>query len=178
MRASSMSNIAITGLSTTWLAITFFKWAWDSIHYVPLMWPYHLQWLREIRHMSSLKHTRKISLLSTFNTSSNRSMTYWTNPMLSTSSSMINIRCHTSSRWVTIFGYICRRSDSLGLTARFIRFNIGHTPSPMLWEITILTSAFPHSLACTQCSMWITFNHTFHHYSTHSTFQNNSHQQS
>jgi hypothetical protein len=69
--------------------------------------------------MSSLKLTRQITSLSTFNTSTNRSMTYWTKPMLSTSNDMINIGCHTSSRWATKFGYICRRSASLGPTASF-----------------------------------------------------------
>jgi hypothetical protein len=59
-------------------------------------------------------------------------MTSWIEPMLSTSNDMINIGCHTSSRWVTKFGYICRRSTSLGPTARFARFDMGHTPSPRL----------------------------------------------
>jgi hypothetical protein len=41
-----------------------------------------------------------------------------------------------------------------------------------------LSSAFHHSLVCTQYSMWTAFDHTFHHCWTHLTLQNNSHQQS
>jgi len=41
-RASPMFNIATTGISTARFATTFFRWAWDSNHYVPLMWPCHL----------------------------------------------------------------------------------------------------------------------------------------
>lgn len=126
--------------------------------------------------MSSPKSTRQIASLRTFNTSANRSMTYWKKPMLITSNNIINIECHTSSRWVIKFGYICRRRALLGTTARFTRFDMVHTPSPRLWEIMLLRSTFPHSLAYTQCSMWITFAHTFHHYWKHLTLQNNSHQ--
>jgi hypothetical protein len=70
--------------------------------------------------------------LSTFNTSASRSMIYWTEPMLSTSNAMINIGCHTSSRWATKFGYICRRSALLDPTASFTHSDMGHTPSPRL----------------------------------------------
>ena len=164
-----MSKITTTGLSTTRLTITLFRWAWGSSHYVPLMWPYHLQQLRQIQLMSSSKPIRKITSLITFNTYTNRSLTYWTKPMLSTSSDMINIECHTGSRWAINFSYICKRSTLLGPTTRFSHFDMGPTPSPRLWEIIILSSAFPHSLACTQCSMWIAFGHTFHHYWTHLT---------
>jgi len=40
--------------------------------------------------------------------------------------------CCTSSRWVTKFGYICRRSASLDPTARFSHPDMGHTTSPRL----------------------------------------------
>jgi hypothetical protein len=104
--------------------------------------------------MSSLKLTRLTTSLSTFNTSTSRSMTYWTKPMLSTSSGMINIGCHTSSRWATKFGYICRRSTLLGPHRKLHPlFDMGHTPSPRLWETIPLSSTFHHSLVCTQCSM-------------------------
>ena len=82
--------------------------------------------------MSSLKLTKRITSLSTFNTFANRFMKYWTEPMLSKSNDMINIECHTTSRWATMCGYICRRSASLDPTKSFARFDTGRTPSPRL----------------------------------------------
>ena len=115
-RASPMFSTATTRLFIARLETTLFRWAWDSSHYVPLMWPCHLQLLMQIRLMSSPKLTRLTASLSAFNTSASRSMTYWIEPMLSTSNVMINIECHKNSRWATKFGYICRRSTSLGCT--------------------------------------------------------------
>ena len=97
--------------------------------YVPLMWPYHLKLLMQIQLMSNLKPTGLTTSLSTFNTSTSRYMIYLIEPVLSTSSAMISIGRHTSSRWVTKFGYIYRRSASLDPTASFTLSNIGHTPS-------------------------------------------------
>jgi hypothetical protein len=71
--------------------------------------------------MSSLKLPRRTTSLSAFNIFTNRFMTYWIEPMLSTSGGMINIGCNTTSRWVTKCGYICRRSASLDPTASFTR---------------------------------------------------------
>jgi hypothetical protein len=65
-------------------------------------------------------------------TSANSFMTSWAEPMLSTSNDMINIGCHTTSKWATKCGCICKRNASLDPTASFIRFNMGHTPSPRL----------------------------------------------
>jgi len=62
--------------------------------------------------------------LRAFNTLANRFMTYWTDPMLSTSSDMISIECNTTSRWATKCGYIYRRSASLDPTASFARFDM------------------------------------------------------
>ena len=39
MRGSPMSNTDITRLSIAQLTTTLFRWAWDSSHYAPLMWP-------------------------------------------------------------------------------------------------------------------------------------------
>ena len=128
--------------------------------------------------MSSLNFPRRTDSLSTFSTFANRFMTYWTYPMLSTSSEMINIGCNTTSRWATKCGYICRRSTSLDLTASFTRSDMGHTPSPRLSGTMPSRSVFHHSLVCTQCSMWTAFDPTFHLYWTHQTWKNNSHQQS
>ena len=47
--------------------------------------------------------------------------------MLSTSIVMINIGCHTSSKWAKKFGYICRRSTSMGPTTSFAHSNMGLT---------------------------------------------------
>jgi hypothetical protein len=43
---------------------------------------------------------------------------------------------------------------------------MGRTPSPRLWVIMLLSSTFLLSLACTQCSMWISFDLISHHYWT------------
>ena len=59
-------------------------------------------------------------------------MTYWIEPMLSTSNNMINIECHTTSKWEKKCGYIYRRSASLDPTTRFARSDMGRTPSPRL----------------------------------------------
>lgn len=85
MKASLMSTTNTTYLSISQLAIVPFRWGWDSKHYVALMCPYHLQLLRQIRLMSSLKLTRLTTSLSTINTYSGRSTTYWIEKMLSTS---------------------------------------------------------------------------------------------
>jgi hypothetical protein len=87
---------------------------------------------QKIQLMSSLRQIRKTTSLSTFNTSANRFMTSWTEPMLSTSNDMINIGCHTTSKWATKCGYIFKRSASLDPTTSFVRFDMGHTPSPRL----------------------------------------------
>ena len=94
--------------------------------------PCHLWLLRLIRLMSSLNLTKKTPSSSAFNTSANRFMKYWTEPMLSTSNAMINIRCHTTSRWATKYGYICRRRASVDPTASFTCSDTSHTPSPRL----------------------------------------------
>ena len=173
-----MYNIAITKLSTTQLATNPFRWAWDSSHYVPLTQPCHLQLLRKIQLMSSLKMKRQTTTLSAFSTSTNRFMTYWTEPILSTSNTMINIGCHTTSRQATMYGYICKRSASLDPTTSFTRSDMGHTQPQRLQGTIPSSSVFHHSLVYTQYSMWIAFIPTFHLYQTPLTLQNNSHQQS
>ena len=171
-----MYKIVITGLSTVQSAIAPLRWAWDSSHYVPLTQPWHFQLLRSIRLMSHLKLTKKTTSLSTFRTSTNRLMTYWIEPMLSTSNNMINIRCQTTSRWAKKCGYICKRSASMDPTERFSYSDMGHTPSPRLQGTMPLSSVFHHSLVCTQYSMQTTFIHTSHLYWTPLTLRKNSHQ--
>ena len=159
-----MFSTATTGLSTAQLATTLFRWAWDSSHYVPSMWPCHSQLLTQILLMSNLKQRRQTTSLSISNIFASRSMTFWRNQMPSTSSDMINIVCHTSFKWATKSGCICKRNALLEPIGNSDHFDMVLTPLPRLWEIMHLSSAFPHSLACTQCSMWIAFDHTFHHY--------------
>ena len=108
-----MYNTFITELSIAQPSTYPFRWGWDSNHYVPLTYPCHLQLLKLIRLMSNLKLTKRTTSSNAFNTFANRFMTYLTKPMLSTSNDMINIGCHTTSRWVKRCGYICRRSASL-----------------------------------------------------------------
>ena len=96
---------------------------------------------------------RANSFIAAFNTSSNRSMIYWSEVMLSTSNAMINIGFHTSSRWATKFGYICRRSASLGPNASFAHSDIGHIPSVRMWGTMPSSLAFHHSLVFTECSL-------------------------
>lgn len=140
MKSSPMSNTTTTKLSIAQLAITLFRWDWDSNQYVPLMWPYHLQLLQQIQLMSALKFTE-------LNTYAIKSMTYWIEIILSTSIIMIIVGCQTSSRLATKFGYICR-SVSLGLIAIFACSDMGLTPSLRMKGKILLSSSFHHSLAC------------------------------
>jgi len=132
MKSSPTSNLGTTELSIAQVAMAPFRWGWDSSHYFSLMWSYHLQLLKQIHLMSIPKLTGLTASLSAFRTSTSRSMTYWTEPMLNTISVMIKIECHTSSKWATKFSYICRRSASLGPAAIFAHSDMGCTPSPRL----------------------------------------------
>jgi len=178
MKSFPVSNTTIIGLSTARLATTLSRWAWDSNHYVSLIWPYHLQLLTQIQLMSNRKPIRQTASLSTSNISASRSMTFWRNQMPSTSSNMINIGYHTSFGWATKSVCICRRNTLLEPIVNSDHSDMFLTPLLRLWATMHLSSAFPHSLACTQCSMWTTFDHTSHHCWTHMTLQNNSHLQS
>jgi hypothetical protein len=123
--------------------------------------------------MFSLRLTKTLDSLSGFNTSANRSMTFCRKPMLSTSSAMINTRCHISFRWETRSSYICRNNTLLGPIRSSSHFAMGLTLSPRLWVAMILSSTLHPSLACTQCSIWTSFDHIFHHYCTPQRSKNN-----
>jgi hypothetical protein len=110
--------------------------------------------------------TKPPGSLSGSNTSTNRFRIFYRSPMPSTSSTMINTGCHTSFRWETKFGCTCRKNALQGLIRSFIHSIMDLTPSPRLWVTIILSSTFPPSLACTQCSMWTSFGLIFHHYWT------------
>jgi hypothetical protein len=113
-----------------------------------------------------LKLTKPPGSLSGSITSSNRFMISYISPMTSTSSAMINIGCHISFRWATKFGCTCRKNALKDPIRSFAHSVMGHTPSPRLWGIIILSSTFLLSLACTQCSTWTSFDLISHHYWT------------
>jgi hypothetical protein len=97
-------------------------------------------------------------------TSTNKFRISYRSPMTSTKSAMINIGCHISFRWATKFGCICKKNALQGPIGSFSHSVMGHTPSPRPWGIMIFILAFLLSLACTQCSTWISFALISHHY--------------
>ena len=113
-----------------------------------------------------LKLTKPLGSLSGSSTSSNRFRISYKSLMTSTNNIMINIGCRTSFKWATKFGCTCRKNALQDPIGRFSHSIMGHTPSPRLWGIMILHSTFLLSLACTQCSTWISFTLIFHHYWT------------
>jgi hypothetical protein len=127
---------------------------------------YPLRTPRKICPMLQLKLTKPPGSLSGSNASANRFMIFYRSPMPSTSNAMINTGCHTSFRWETKFGCTCIKNALQGPIGSFVHSAMDLTPSPRLWETTLLSSTFPPSLACIECSMWISFNHIFHHYWT------------
>lgn len=149
-----MSNTNTTDLFTAQWAIAPLRQGLDFNHYILLMWPYHLHLLRKVRLMSNSKPTWLKISLSTFPTSTSRSMIYLTEPILSTSSTMINIRCHVSSTQAKRFCYICIRRASLDPIECFTCSDMGHTPSPRLQGTMPLSSSIHHSLVapCVQCT--------------------------
>jgi hypothetical protein len=168
-----MFNIVTTRLSIAPSAIAPFRWGWDSNPWVPLMLHKLLQPHRKNPPMFSLKRTKPPDLLSRFNTSTNMSMRFFRNPMLSTSSAMINTGYRTILRWETKSSYICRKSALQDPIESSAHFAMGLTLSPRLWVAMILNSTLHPSLACTQCSMWTSFGHIFHHYWTPQRMKNN-----
>jgi hypothetical protein len=116
--------------------------------------------------MFNMRPTKPPDSLNGFSTSTNRSMRFGKKPMLSTSSAMINTGYRTSFRWDTSSGYICRKSALQVPIESPALFAMGLTLSPRLWVEMFFSSTFNPSLACTQCSMWTSFNHIFHHYWT------------
>jgi hypothetical protein len=64
------------------------------------------------------------------------------------------------------FGCTCRKHALQDPIQTFTHSIMSHTPSPRLWGIILLSSTFLLSLACTQCSTWISFALISHHYWT------------
>jgi hypothetical protein len=113
-----------------------------------------------------LKLTKPLGSLRGSSTSANRFRISYRSPMTSTSNAMINIGCHISFRWATKFGCTCRKNALQDPIGSFTHSIMGCTPSPRLWGIILLSSTFLLSLACTQCSTWISFDLISHHYWT------------
>jgi hypothetical protein len=157
-----MFNTAKTKLYIAQPATSPFRWGWYFNHWVSWMLHYPLHPPRKTCRKIQLELTKLPISLSGSSTSTNRFI-FYRSPIPSTSSSMINIRCHTSFRWETNFGCTCRKNALQGLIGSFIHSIMDPTPSPSLSVIIILSSTFPHSLACTQYSMWTSFDLIFHH---------------
>ena len=122
----------IIGLSITPPAIAHFRWGWDSNPWVPLMLHYLFQPHIQNLPMFSLRLINPPDSLSRFNTSTNRSMIFSKNPMLSTIIAIINTGYYTSFRLEIKSGYICRRSILQGPTRSSSHFAMGLTLSPRL----------------------------------------------
>jgi hypothetical protein len=161
-----MSNIVTKGLSIVPPSIVHFRWVWDSNPWDPLMFHLLLPPHRKNLRLISLWSTKPPDPLRRFNTSANRSKRFCKNPMLSKSNAMINTWYHTGFRLVKKYGYICRRSISLGPIGSFDHFVMGLTLSPILWVAMILSSTLHPSLVYIQYSMWTSFGDIFHHYWT------------
>jgi hypothetical protein len=151
MRVFPISKIAKTEPYIAQLATTPFRWGWDSNHWVPYMLQYPLRSSQQTYILLQLNLTKPPDSLSGSNTSNNRFRVSYRSPMTSTSSAMINSICHI------------KNALSYPIIS-FFHFFMGHTPSPRLWVIIILSSTFLLSLSCTQCSMWISFDLISHHY--------------
>jgi hypothetical protein len=82
--------------------------------------------------MFSLRPTKPPDSLSGFNTSTNRSMRFCRNPMLSTRSTMINTGTTPVSGGRQGLGYICRKSTLQGPIRSSSHFAMGLTLSPRL----------------------------------------------
>jgi hypothetical protein len=142
-----------TRLSIAPLTISHFRWGWNSKPWVPLMLHYLFPPHRPTLPMFSLRLTNTLDILSGFIISTNRSKRFFSNPMLSTSSAMINIGYCTSFKLETKSGYIWRRSVSQVPIESSSHFDMGLTLSSRLCVAIILSSTLHPSFACSQCSM-------------------------
>jgi hypothetical protein len=113
-----------------------------------------------------LKLTKPPNSLSGSSTSCNRFRISYRSSMKSIKNAMINIGCHISFRWVTKFGCTCKKNSLYDPIESFSHSIMGHTLSPRPRGIILLSSTFLLSLACTQCSTWISFALISHHYWT------------
>jgi hypothetical protein len=146
MRVFPISIIATTEPYIVQLTTTPFRWGWDSNHWAP--WMLHYPWKppRLTRPLLHQKMKKPPNSLSGSSTSANRFRIFYRILMPSTRSSMINIGCHISFRWVTKFGCICRKNALHGPIKILSHFVMGPTPSPRIWVTILLSSTFPPSL--------------------------------
>jgi hypothetical protein len=166
MRLFPISIIATIDPYIAQMATTPFRWGWDSNHWAP--WMFHYPWRKPLltRPLLHLKLKNPPGSLRGSKTSANRFRIFYRSPMPSTRNSMINTRCHISLRWATKFGFTCRNNALQGPIRSISHSNMGRTPSLRLWVTIILSSTFLLSLACTQYSTWLSFDHISHHYWT------------
>jgi hypothetical protein len=164
MRVFPIFRTTIIGISITPLAIAHFRWGWDSNPWVPLMLDYLFEPQNKNLPMFILSPTKPPDSLSGFKTSANRSMRFCRKPILRTRNAMVNTEYHTSFRWETMYGYICRKSSLQDHIRISTHFAMGLTLLPRLWVAVILSSTRHASLVCTQCSMCNSSDHIFHHY--------------
>jgi hypothetical protein len=161
-----MSSIATMEPYIAQLNTTPFRWGWDSNHWVPYMLHFPLRSPRSTHLLLQLKLTKPPGSLNGSITSANRFKISYRIPMTSTNSAMINIGYHISFRWVTKFGCTCRKNALQDPIGSFSHSVMGCTLSPKPWGTMFLSSTFLPSLACTQCSTWISFALISHHYWT------------
>jgi hypothetical protein len=155
---------ATSGLSIAPSTIAHFRWGWNSNPWVPLMLHYLLPLHRKNIPMFILRPKKTPDSLSGFNTSTNRSMRFCRNPMLSTSITMINTWYRTIFRWETRSCYVFRKRSLHFPIEISTHFTMCLTLSLRLWVAMFLSSTLHPSLDCTQCSMWTSFGHIFHPY--------------
>ena len=138
----------------------------DSNHWVPSMLHLPLWSTRPTHSLHQLKLTKPPNSLNRSSTSTNKFRISYRSPMTSTNNAMINIRCRISFKWVTKFGCTCRKNALQDPIRSFTHSIMDYTLSPRPWGIILLSSTFLLSLACTQCSTWISFTLISHHYWT------------
>jgi hypothetical protein len=127
---------------------------------------YPLQSPRSTHLLLQLKLTKPPGSLRGSSTSTNSFRISYRSPMTSKNNAMINIGHHISFRWVIKFGCTCKKNALQDPIGSFTHSVIDRTLSQRPWGIMILSSTFLLSLACIQCSTWISFALISHHYWT------------
>jgi hypothetical protein len=127
---------------------------------------YPLRSPRPTHLLLQLRLTKPPSSLRKSSTSANMFRISYRSPMTSIGNAKIDTRCHIIFKWVTKFSCTCRKSALQYPIKIFTHSFMGRTPSQRLCVIMLSSSTFLLSLACTQCSKWISFYHISHHYWT------------
>jgi hypothetical protein len=87
-----------------------FRWGWDFNHWVPCMFHYPLRPHMQNHPILKTKPTKTPISLNESITSNNRFKLFFTSPMPSASSAMVNNKFHTSFRWEIKFGFTCKKN--------------------------------------------------------------------